>query len=418
MDLIQAVLSTTDNTNINLWQYANDTIAVTGDFHVRDLKVHPITLETSAFHFQGIRKLMGGRSSHPQHAVGNTDVSYLVSVPFLAVPGLGYHMCLVEVKSHSLSGRPERKDVACQWIPRMTNFHSLGVSQNYAILYDSPLSADVDMLQVVQGNISLRLGWNPLGKTRILLTRLDGRSDFQEVTLPTDAYCGHAVQTWEEDTGVEGEIFLVSDWECVDGKRIVWLLSGCRPHRFCSAPAQDSDFFPSVWRFRIRLRESSRGLEVLEGGLETKFQESSQDYPSKSFYSMLMRSNYDNRGRPYCYYYSFGIRHESHDWFITKTNLCLGQVVDEQSGYTVVESKHWSRRNHVPTEPIFVARPGATDEDDGVLLSSVHDTENQKTYLAVYDARNLTLLSKSYAPIQSMFGLHGRFFDFDRRTTY
>src|SRR5262249_10816258 len=45
--------------------------------------------------------------------------------------------------------------------------------------------------------------------------------------------------------------------------------------------------------------------------------------------------------------------------------------VDTESGYTL----SWSQEGCYPGEPVFVARPGAEDEDDGVLLSVVLDAE-------------------------------------------
>jgi all-trans-8'-apo-beta-carotenal 15,15'-oxygenase len=41
------------------------------------------------------------------------------------------------------------------------------------------------------------------------------------------------------------------------------------------------------------------------------------------------------------------------------------------------------------TEPLFVARPGATREDDGWLLSLSHDGPTNRAFVAVYDAARL-----------------------------
>lgn len=45
--------------------------------------------------------------------------------------------------------------------------------------------------------------------------------------------------------------------------------------------------------------------------------------------------------------------------------------VDVRSGALM----SWRREGHFPGEPIFVARPGAVEEDDGVLLSVVLEGE-------------------------------------------
>jgi all-trans-8'-apo-beta-carotenal 15,15'-oxygenase len=41
-------------------------------------------------------------------------------------------------------------------------------------------------------------------------------------------------------------------------------------------------------------------------------------------------------------------------------------------------------------EPVFAPRPGATDEDDGWLLTFVHDSRRRKTDVAILDARRVT----------------------------
>jgi carotenoid cleavage dioxygenase-like enzyme len=41
----------------------------------------------------------------------------------------------------------------------------------------------------------------------------------------------------------------------------------------------------------------------------------------------------------------------------------------------------------LPSEPSFVPRPGSTDEDDGVVLSTVLGNEEGTSYLLILDAK-------------------------------
>ena len=61
--------------------------------------------------------------------------------------------------------------------------------------------------------------------------------------------------------------------------------------------------------------------------------------------------------------------------------------------------------------PVFVPRPGATEEDDGVVLSVVLDAtaEPPETFLLVLDARSFTELARATTPHPVPFGLHGAF---------
>ncbi len=69
----------------------------------------------------------------------------------------------------------------------------------------------------------------------------------------------------------------------------------------------------------------------------------------------------------------------------------------------------WSEPDCYPGEPVFVGRPGAESEDDGVLLSVVLDAAAQTSFLLVLDAANLDELARACVPHHIPFGFHGQF---------
>ena len=66
-----------------------------------------------------------------------------------------------------------------------------------------------------------------------------------------------------------------------------------------------------------------------------------------------------------------------------------------------------------PTEPIFVARPNATAEDDGVVLLSGIDGGRERGFLMVFDGMTMDLLFHATAPKKTLFGIHSKFYPFD-----
>lgn len=64
-------------------------------------------------------------------------------------------------------------------------------------------------------------------------------------------------------------------------------------------------------------------------------------------------------------------------------------------------------RAHTPGEAIFVARPGAISEDDGVLLSVVLDGVCGKSYLLCLDARTMREMGRAEMDFAVGFGFHG-----------
>jgi len=79
--------------------------------------------------------------------------------------------------------------------------------------------------------------------------------------------------------------------------------------------------------------------------------------------------------------------------------------IDTTDGATL----SWSQQSCYPGEPVFVARPDAEHEDDGVLLSVVLDAEQGRSFLLVLDAADLNELARAQAPHHIPFGFHGQF---------
>jgi beta,beta-carotene 9',10'-dioxygenase len=74
-------------------------------------------------------------------------------------------------------------------------------------------------------------------------------------------------------------------------------------------------------------------------------------------------------------------------------------------------STTWRAPDSYPGEGVFVRRPGASDEDDGVVLSVVLDAVRGISYLLVLDARTFTEVARAELPHPVLFGYHGQFFD-------
>lgn len=73
------------------------------------------------------------------------------------------------------------------------------------------------------------------------------------------------------------------------------------------------------------------------------------------------------------------------------------------------KSIFWEEDGHTPGEPIFVADPERTGEDDGVLLSVVLDGHKEKSYLLVLNAKDLSVMGRADMNGPMSFGFHGTF---------
>ncbi|KAH7977795.1 hypothetical protein HPB49_003591 [Dermacentor silvarum] len=97
----------------------------------------------------------------------------------------------------------------------------------------------------------------------------------------------------------------------------------------------------------------------------------------------LPRINKKRNGKPYKYSYSLSnIEGEENRAFVSKLDVTTGDWL------------RWERQGWFPSEPVFVARPGAVEEDDGVILSSLlHEDDEKKLALLVLDVKTLKQLA-------------------------
>ncbi|KAD6454700.1 hypothetical protein E3N88_09406 [Mikania micrantha] len=70
------------------------------------------------------------------------------------------------------------------------------------------------------------------------------------------------------------------------------------------------------------------------------------------------------------------------------------------------KAKNWYEEGSVPSEPFFVARPGAKKEDDGVVISMVSD-KNGEGYALMLDASTFQEIARAKFPYGLPYGLHG-----------
>lgn len=113
----------------------------------------------------------------------------------------------------------------------------------------------------------------------------------------------------------------------------------------------------------------------------------------------LPRINEAYHGKPYRY--AYGLHVDKPGYFVDSV---IKVDTKTQTWKTWIP-----KTNHLPTEPIFVARPGAVDEDDGVLLSVAMDAEAGSSALVFIDARNMEEIARARMPVVMGFSFHGTF---------
>ncbi|MED6240919.1 hypothetical protein ATANTOWER_031838 [Ataeniobius toweri] len=70
----------------------------------------------------------------------------------------------------------------------------------------------------------------------------------------------------------------------------------------------------------------------------------------------------------------------------------------------------WEEENCWPSEPVFVPRPNGESEDDGVVLSSViNSNPGQSGFLVILDGRTFKEVARAYVNTELYKDMHGIF---------
>lgn len=144
------------------------------------------------------------------------------------------------------------------------------------------------------------------------------------------------------------------------------------------------------YRFRMPLSEQTRQ----EAALATADEVLSISSPHSGELSTIHPGR---AGQPYRYMYG-------------TSNRGLSTFMDSivKADLETREAVLWcGPQAHTPGEPVFVPRPGGTDEDDAVVLSVVLDGTAQSSYLLCLDAKTMQELGRAEADFPIAMGFHG-----------
>lgn len=106
-------------------------------------------------------------------------------------------------------------------------------------------------------------------------------------------------------------------------------------------------------------------------------------------------------GKPYRFVYGYG--------FDRPGNFNDRLFKFDLSSSATEPVRHWHVPGCYPGEPVFVPRPEASGEDDGVILSVVFDAGSDSSFLLIIDATSFTEVARAAVPHAIPYGLHGTF---------
>ena len=244
-------------------------------------------------------------------------------------------------------------------LPGGPMLHDMAITEKYALVFDLPCVFNLD---AAMKGASLPYYWDHDYEARIGFMPLDGGADDIKWVTIDPCYVFHPMNAYD------------------DGDEVV-LDAARHPKMFDRERRGPSEGDPVLTRWRLNPSTGAAREETVN--------DRPQEFP---------RINESLIGRSYRYGYSAGVGTGFAQDTLMKTDLTTFAVqarTDQpRFGYG---------------EPVFVARDGAVAEDDGWVMALRHDTQNDTSDLAIFDARAITddPVAVVHLPVRVPNGFHG-----------
>jgi carotenoid cleavage dioxygenase-like enzyme len=249
--------------------------------------------------------------------------------------------------------------------------HAFGLTDRFAVLNEGAFVVDPLRLLLSGRPFIENFRWEPERGSRLwVVDRRARRVVGSWETAPH--FCFHHVNAFEDGDRLVVDLLAHGDAEVVGALGLQRLRAG------------DATPWPTLTRYELDLtRPGSRA----------------QERALTSVPFELPRIAYRaQNGRPYRVAWGAGPS-DGAGWFdqVVRVDIATGEHIA------------WHEPGSFPGEPVHVARPGATEEEDGVLLSVVLEPARGSSALVVLDARTLEPLARARMAHHVPFGFHGQY---------
>ena len=300
----------------------------------------------------------------------------ILAFPFLS----RYRVWHIDANTHRRTRIASVKD------PRPSYMHSFGLSERYVVLAQFPLKLDAFQLFTsgfTGRPISRCMHWEDGITTRTVV--IDKETGAVVTTAELPATFGlHVVNTWDEDGAV---VFDLAAYEDADALYHLF---------FDELLGPDGGDVPysGIVRYRVPLDGSAPPPPQIISDAAIEMPRINDAVASKP-YRYAYGQTWDQPGR----------------WYDRLVKI------DTHGPDPATNATSWGQDGWLPSEPVFVARPGGTEEDDGVVLAIVLDVtgDEPSSFLVVLDASTFTEVARATVPHVVPFGLHGEFVSATKR---
>ncbi len=275
-------------------------------------------------------------------------------------------------------GEPKRSLIGAIPVQEPAYIHSFAITEQYLVLVEFPLVVNPLTMLLPGKPFIENFQWKPERGSRFMVMRKDDGKVVH--TSQGEAFFAfHHINAFERDQEIVVDIATMRD---------TWIIDSFYLQKLTGPQATIS--VSTLTRYTLPLNGVALTSTVVsDTGIE------------------LPRINYErNNGRDYQFAYGVGF-HEQHTDSLNRlySDDFYDQLVkiDVRTG----TAHTWYEEGCYPGEPVFVAAPGATGEDEGVILSVVLDGPRGRSFLLVLDAASFAEVARAEVPHTIPFGFHG-----------
>ena len=313
-------------------------------------------------------EIMSSAHPLPEYGTGSMITTGNIDSP---VPGLSSMINLLRMDEFD-----KRKIIATIPVDRAPYMHSFGLTKNYAILFADPVYIDVFTV-LRYATVTKALEFHADQNTTVYVVSLKDGEIVQTSTTP-GLFHAHHINAYE----LGNEIYIdVVTYPNMD------IFLDVKANNMENVD-QLSDIFPELITYVIDIEHGNmRQLPNHPGNAVS----STMDFPAINEHYRFSKN---------CFTFGSINKADGIDFGtmgLVKRDSCRNKDIV------------WFKEGHYPNEPIFVPNPEGITEDDGILLSTVLDEHQDKSYMLLLDAKTMKTLSVTYAPIRIPFTVHGTF---------
>lgn len=268
------------------------------------------------------------------------------------------------------AGSTRREVVATIPVKKSGYLHAFARSRGHILLWETALRAQPLGFLFTHRSYADNFRWDAAGGSAIhAISLADG--SVRRWDIPP-MMCFHAVQAYEDGQDLVLELCDYADATIFEDLGLERLRSGTRQRSVAR-----------ITRYRLRPGQADAQMERLGSGFELP--QIHPAMPEQGAARWAWGSGYDPDDR---------------SRFLDRTVR-----IDMGNG----ERREWQRPDAVQLEPLFVPRPGSSEEDDGLLLVPTLADGDASTMIAAIDPRRMECLAMIQAPQVVPFGFHAAF---------